>query len=755
MKNNKYILTLYFCLLSLLTVAQNPFPKLAPVFKDDIVPKVYIQIDQDSLNTIFTDIFSDHHFPATFIFDNMEIRDTVENVGFRLRGNTSRGAGKKSFKISFNTFEQGRQWKKLEKLNLNGEHNDPSVTRSKLGWDLLRSFGIPAPRCNQVELFLNNQYVGIYANVEQIDEEFVEERFGNKDGNLYKCLWPADLTYRGPNPDAYKFADFGRRTYDLKTNQATDDYSDLANFISVLNNTREEDLVCELEQVFNVDSYLKAMVFDIVSANWDGPIVNKNNFYLYHNTATDKFEYIPFDIDNTFGIDWFGEDWASRDIYDYSGGNPERPIYNRIIGIPEYRDRFSFYFQAFIEQHLQIDSLTTYLYQKRDLIAPSIENDRFYPRDYSFDINDFLQSFDTKLSVSHVPIGIIEYLQKRRTTALEQLVINDIAPIINIDFDAFSNTVQLNIQEDEAIQSIETCLIHTDNTTTCTTNTLSANEATFNSTTTFPITENNQGVYYTVTDNQGNSNRFPACGFLSFNTISSTNTSLFINEIMADNESIIADETGAFEDWVEIFNASESDINMAGLFLSDKPDNPSKWAFPDVTIPAGGFLFIWTDEDDDEGPLHTNFKLNNDGEFIGIFDTEANDFALIDGFEFGEQAEDVSFGRIPDGSSDLSPLTPTPNATNGQLTAIDELIDRELIIYPNPSTHGFTIDLGQLNTSPTTILITNTIGQIFQTLAIDHATTYSINTVDLPIGVYFVVIDFEEQGKLFRKVVVK
>jgi len=753
MKNNKYILIIFASLSSLSLIAQNPFPELAPVFKDDIVPNIYIKIDQDSLNEIFEDIFSDHHFPATFIFDNGEIRDTVENIGFRLRGNTSRGAGKKSFKISFNTFEKGRQWKKLEKLNLNGEHNDPSVTRSKLGWDLLRSFGVPAPRCNQVHLYLNNQFVGVYANVEQIDEEFAEARFGNKDGNLYKCLWPADLLFKGLNPDVYKADDFGRRTYDLKTNQETDDYSDLANFITILNNTPDADLVCELERVFNVDSYLKAMVFDIVSANWDGPIVNKNNFYLYHNTATDKFEYLPFDIDNTFGIDWFGVDWASRNIYNYAD-NPERPIYNRIINIPEYRDRFSFYFKTFIEQHLQIDSLTTYLYQKRDLLTPSIANDRFYPRDYGFSPADFRQSFDTKLSVSHVPIGLTEYLAKRRATALEQLVINDINPIIQVDLDRFSNTLQLAVRDDQSIQSIETCIVHTDNSTTCTLNNLAENTAIFNSTTTFPLTENNQGIFYRVIDNQGNNSRFPACEFLSLNSNSTSAISLFINEIMADNENTIADESGAFEDWVEIYNPTESAISLAGLFLSDKPDNPNKWAFPDVSIPAKGFLLIWTDDDEEEGDLHTNFKLSAAGEFIGIFDTEANGFALIDGFEFGEQVADISFGRTVDGGSDLVPLVPSPNATNAQLTSIDELIGQEINIYPNPTNYSFTIDLAQATLSPTTISLTNAMGQVFQTIQVHNASTYTINTTDLPVGIYFIVFDFGAQGKFIRKLVV-
>ena len=202
-------------------------------------------------------------------------------------------------------------------MNLNGEHNDPTIVRSKLGWDLAEQMGIIATRANHVELYINGEYRGLYLNVEHIDEEFVELRFGNNDGNLYKCIYPADLDYKGANPALYKEVFWGRRAYQLRTNTDEDDYSDLAHFIDVLNNTDSDDFACELEQIFNVQDYLKAMAFDILTANWDGPLYNKNNFYLYHNTATGQFEYIPYDIDNTFGIDWFQKDWAERDINDW------------------------------------------------------------------------------------------------------------------------------------------------------------------------------------------------------------------------------------------------------------------------------------------------------------------------------------------------------------------------------------------------------------------------------------------------------
>ncbi len=153
-------------------------------------------------------------------------------------------------------------------MNLNGEHNDPSIMRAKLMWDLLRKWDIPAPRANHVRLYINGNYHGLYLNVEHIDEEFVDKRFGNKDGNLYKCLYPADLDYLGQNPDLYKLEDNGRRVYELKRNEEADNYSDLASFIDVLNNTTSIDFECEMDDVFNTTDYLNVIAADVLCGNW-------------------------------------------------------------------------------------------------------------------------------------------------------------------------------------------------------------------------------------------------------------------------------------------------------------------------------------------------------------------------------------------------------------------------------------------------------------------------------------------------------
>lgn len=321
-------------------VAQRTALPPHPVFHDGLVGTVHITIHPDSLALILDPVNadSDHEYPATMIFENSQLKDTLVNIGFRLRGNTSRVSQKKSFKVSINAFESGRAFAGLEKLNLNGEHNDPSIIRAKLSWDLFQSAGVPASRAAHTRLFINGQYRGLYINVEHIDEQFVRPRFGNNDGSLYKCLWPADLTYHGTDPNVYKFMEGSRRTYELHITDEADDYSDLARFITVLNATPDIAFADSIQQVFNVNSLLRVLAVDIATGSWDNYWFLKNNYYLYHNTATGLFEYIPYDYDNTFGIWWSGilsgVDWASRSPYAWGHPTEQRPLTRRILIAP-------------------------------------------------------------------------------------------------------------------------------------------------------------------------------------------------------------------------------------------------------------------------------------------------------------------------------------------------------------------------------------------------------------------------------------
>jgi hypothetical protein len=143
---------------------------------------------------------------------------------------------------------------------------------------------------------------------------------------------------------------------------------------------------------------------------------------------------------------------------------------------------------------------------------------------------------------------------------------------------------------------------------------------------------------------------------------------LYINEIMAANDSTIEDpdEAGAFEDWIEIYNASDVDVDMGSMFLTDDLTDSTKWRIPAGTvIPAGGYLLFWADGDSEQGDRHTDFRLDADGEEVGLFDTVANGNTAIDTVTFGQLAVDVSFGRASDGADSWITLGgPTPGQPN-------------------------------------------------------------------------------------------
>ncbi|MFZ0034335.1 MAG: lamin tail domain-containing protein, partial [Sedimentisphaerales bacterium] len=145
---------------------------------------------------------------------------------------------------------------------------------------------------------------------------------------------------------------------------------------------------------------------------------------------------------------------------------------------------------------------------------------------------------------------------------------------------------------------------------------------------------------------------------------------LAINEFMASNNSAsdINDPQGDFDDWIEIYNYGYAPIDLAGMYLTDDLNNPTKWQIPSghssqTTLPADGFVVIWADDETTDGPLHANFKLSAGGEEIGLFDIDGS--TPIDAIVFGNQTTNISYGRYPDAADNWRFFpTPTPLADN-------------------------------------------------------------------------------------------
>ncbi len=165
---------------------------------------------------------------------------------------------------------------------------------------------------------------------------------------------------------------------------------------------------------------------------------------------------------------------------------------------------------------------------------------------------------------------------------------------------------------------------------------------------------------------------------------------LVINEVLARNDLTVADPQGEYEDWIELYNAGEEAVDVGGMHLTDDPSFPTKWRFPldnpsATTIPPGGFLVVWADNDLADAGLHAGFELDAGGDEVALFDSDGA--TLLDCVSFDRQTPDVSSGREPDAAASWVTLVPTPaGSNNGAFLAVvaDTTFSHDRGFYTEP-----------------------------------------------------------------------
>ena len=138
-------------------------------------------------------------------------------------------------------------------------------------------------------------------------------------------------------------------------------------------------------------------------------------------------------------------------------------------------------------------------------------------------------------------------------------------------------------------------------------------------------------------------------------TVNTTERLLWINEVLADNRSA-APHQGEFPDYVELFNAGSTPIDLSGMALTDDPSDLRRFIFaPGTEIPAGSYLVLYLDS-------AAGFALNDGGEAVHLFESTEPGSIEVDAIQFGIQIPDFSIGRSQDGKWELN--KPTPGARN-------------------------------------------------------------------------------------------
>ncbi|MDA9333033.1 CotH kinase family protein, partial [Saprospiraceae bacterium] len=244
--------------------------------------------------------------------------DTISPVGVRYKGSVGAFVGclsggnifapsgektctKLSMKIQINWEGRDEKFFKQKKLQFHSMNLDPTQMHERLGYWLFRELGVPGPRSVHSRLLINDEYVGLFALTEQIDNRMIKYNFNDDDGNLYKEIWP--LSMSGEPYSDQKYIDA------LKTNEDDNPSIDLIkNFGEEIKNASSTDINAIVKQYMNIDEIISYAVVDRTIRHDDGPFhwycdgndCSNHNYYWYEEPSKNELHLIPWDLGNAF-----------------------------------------------------------------------------------------------------------------------------------------------------------------------------------------------------------------------------------------------------------------------------------------------------------------------------------------------------------------------------------------------------------------------------------------------------------------------
>ncbi len=343
---------------------------------------------------------------------------TYKNAGVRYRGSKSftYGGNRNSYQIKLNHIDREQNHEGYKKLKLSNALRDPSMVREVLGYEIARNY-MNAPKANYTRLYVNGEYRGLFVNIEYVDDNFLDSRFGSTDGTFFKCSAPdkdmkvdegckkkvsGTLVYE---EDAACY--FGN--YELKSEHGWDDLMELT--------SKLDKSTKDLGKVLDVDQVLWMHAFNNVLVNLNSYAGDySENYYLYKNKHG-RFVPIIRDLNLCFGsykmVKFKSsylklEELQNLDPFLHEN-NPAKPLISKLLKNPYYRKLYVSHVKKILEDHFLEEQ-----YEKRAKeLQRMISNDMFRDKFKFYEHNEFLSSLTTTIGKKSKIPGISELMSKR------------------------------------------------------------------------------------------------------------------------------------------------------------------------------------------------------------------------------------------------------------------------------------------------------------------------------------------------------
>ena len=620
--------------------------------------------------------------PGTLIVDG----DSYPSVGVSFRGNSSFFTVRKGQKRSINLvmdFADGDQnLGGFRTLNLLNAHTDPSFLREVTYNYVARNY-IPAPKANFVRVVINGEDWGIYVNSQQMNKDFTEEWFGTRQGVRWKIRAGGGaraLNYNGDDPAEYK------ALYEAKSNENDRAWADLIRVCRDLGTIPTEGLDTRLDRILNVDRALWFLAMDNVLIDSDGYYTRGSDYMIYQEPKFGRFHLLPYDSNETFRYPGGGGPGGGSGVRvegvklsPFAGEeNEARPLLNRLMANKNIRARYLAHVRTIVDEWFETDELEEAFGRFHSLIAENVKMD--VKKLYSTDA--FFSNLNVDEGSGRRPTpGLKSFLSARRNYFRQfpdfELAAPQIDAVSRVDYEQAPKAGQsigitASITGDVAADEVILYFATNRNARFKSVPMAVAGDTGVYRGDVPPMPAGSE-VFYYVEARRGSGPvasqfwpRNTVLGAPSYRIVADDRSaaSVVINEVMPSNVSSARDPQGDFDDWIEIHNPTDQELDLSGMYLSDNQNDLRQWAFPDGSkILPKGYLLVWADGDVKKTRgYHAGFKLSGNGETILLVDTNERGNAIIDQFTYAGVSKDESFGRISSGG--LSVMPPTPGRQN-------------------------------------------------------------------------------------------
>lgn len=359
--------------------------------------------------------------------------EEYEDIGVRYRGNRSFRIGNKrnALHIKLDHQDPKQSHQGYQTLKLSNALRDPSMVREVLGYEIAGRYMI-APRASYSRVYINNEYYGLFVNVEAIDDVFLEKNFQSNKNTLIKCT--PDLNEKSPkgckqnifssleyeeNMECYK------SNYELKSEEGWNDLARLANALYKNND--------ELAKLLDVDATLWMLAFNNVVVNlssYSGQ--SSQNFYLYKNNFG-KFVPMLWDLNLAFGSfknTGGGSDLSNKELIKLDPllhvDNPYKPLISQVMRNPEYKKTYLSHMRTILYDNFMDNGYEERAKELQKIIEQAFFNDP----NKTYTKVDFERSlYSTIGRRSKIP-GIYSFMNKRAKFLKKEENLRPIPPTI-------------------------------------------------------------------------------------------------------------------------------------------------------------------------------------------------------------------------------------------------------------------------------------------------------------------------------------